>query len=183
MCLELEKGTRIKIRSSNPSLIIPLMLKTSQICFWWKLFDVSFHKKIFGEAEDDRNSPPSWKKASIFQKLHQKVCSQKLTIKELRRQFVKSFTKESQKVVMKIEEMVDVLKKNHKFCAICIFFFNTKGQLFSEWIYEDKTSPKKRTKNCKDFCPHSQGRNPCNFLFVFWEKFYLHKFILKLTDL
>ena len=34
MCLELEKGTRIKIRSSNPSLIIPLMLKTSQICFW-----------------------------------------------------------------------------------------------------------------------------------------------------
>ena len=84
---------------------------------------------------------------------------------------------------MKIEEMVDVLKKNHKFCAICIFFFNTKGQLFSEWIYEDKTSPKKRTKICKDFCPHSQGRNPCNFLFVFWEKFYLHKFILKLTDL
>ena len=59
----------------------------------------------------------------------------------------------------------------------------TKGQLFSEWIYDDKTSPKKRTKNCKDFCPHSQGRNPCNFSFIFWEKFYLHKFILKLTDL
>ena len=33
-----------------------------------------------------------------------------------------------------------------------------KGQLFSEWIYEDKTSPKKQTKNCKDFCPHSQGK-------------------------
>ena len=58
-----------------------------------------------------------------------------------------------------------------------------KGQLFSEWIYEDKTSPKKRTKNCKDFCPVSEGRNPCNFSFVFWEKFYLHKFILKLSDL
>ena len=43
-----------------------------------------------------------------------------------------------------------------------------KGQLISEWICEDKTSPKKRTKNCKDFCPVSEGRNPCNFLFVFW---------------
>ena len=131
MCLELEKGTRIKIRSSNPSPIIPLTFKTSQICFWWKLFDVSFHKKFWGEAEDDRNSPPSWKKASIFQKLHQKVCFQKLTIKELRRQFVKSFTKENQKVVMKIEEMVDVLKKDHKFCAICIFDFNTSGYLWT----------------------------------------------------
>ena len=30
-----------------------------------------------------------------------------------------------------------------------------KGQLISEWIYEDKTSPKKETKNCKDFCPVS----------------------------
>ena len=58
-----------------------------------------------------------------------------------------------------------------------------KGQLISEWIYEAKTSPKKWTKNCKDFCPVSEGRNPCNFLFVFWEKFWLHKFILKLTDL
>ena len=41
----------------------------------------------------------------------------------------------------------------------------------------------KRTNNCKDFCPVSKGRHPCNFLFVSWEKFYLHKFILKITDL
>ena len=60
---------------------------------------------------------------------------------------------------------------------------HSKGQLISEWIYEAKTSPKKWTKNCKDFCPVSEGRNPCNFSFVFWEKFWLHKFILKLTDL
>ena len=33
------------------------------------------------------------------------------------------------------------------------------------------------------FCPHSQGRNFCNFSFVFWEKWWLHIFILKLTDL
>ena len=39
----------------------------------------------------------------------------------------------------------------------------SKGQLFSERIYEVIVSPKMRTKNCQDFCP-------VNFLFVFWEK-------------
>ena len=29
----------------------------------------------------------------------------------------------------------------------------------------------------------TQGRNPDNFSFVFWEKRRLHKFILKLSDL
>ena len=29
----------------------------------------------------------------------------------------------------------------------------------------------------------TQGRNPDNFLFVFWEKRWLHRFILKLSDL
>ena len=28
----------------------------------------------------------------------------------------------------------------------------------------------------------SEGRNPDKFLFVFWEKRWLHKFILKLSD-
>ena len=28
-----------------------------------------------------------------------------------------------------------------------------------------------------------QGRNPCNFWFTFWEKWWPHKFILNLTDL
>ena len=37
-----------------------------------------------------------------------------------------------------------------------------KDQFFSEWIYE------------VIICPHSQGRNPCNFLFVFWEKRWLY---------
>ena len=59
----------------------------------------------------------------------------------------------------------------------------TKGQLISEWIYELIVSSKIRTKNCKDFCPDSQGRNPCNFSFDFWKKRWVYKFILKLTDL
>ena len=58
-----------------------------------------------------------------------------------------------------------------------------KGQLISEWIYEVIVSPKIRTKNCQDFCPSTQGRNPDNFSFVFWEKRWLHKFVLKLSDL
>ena len=63
------------------------------------------------------------------------------------------------------------------------FLLIAKGQLISKQNCRAKSSPKKRTKNCKNFCPTSQGRNPCNFSFVFWEKFLLHKFILKLTDL
>ena len=58
-----------------------------------------------------------------------------------------------------------------------------KGQLVSEWIYKLIVSSKNQTKNCKDFCPVSQGRNPCNFSFVCWKKRWVHKFILKLTDL
>ena len=33
-----------------------------------------------------------------------------------------------------------------------------KGQLNSEWIYEVIVSPKKPTKNYKDFCPTKQTR-------------------------
>ena len=35
-----------------------------------------------------------------------------------------------------------------------------------------------------EFLPYTlQGRNPDNFSFIFWEKRWLHKFILKFTDL
>ena len=55
-----------------------------------------------------------------------------------------------------------------------------KGQLISEWIFKVTVSPRIRTKN---FCPHYTGQKSWNFLFVFWEKRWLHKLILKLTDL
>ena len=29
----------------------------------------------------------------------------------------------------------------------------SKGQTISEWIYEPIVYPKKRMKNCQDFCP------------------------------
>ena len=58
-----------------------------------------------------------------------------------------------------------------------------KGQTISEWIYEVIVSPKIQTENCQDFALCSEGKNFDNFLFVFWEKRWLHKFILKLTDL
>ena len=34
----------------------------------------------------------------------------------------------------------------------------SKGQLISEWIYEDIVSPKIWTENCQDFCPHHTGQ-------------------------
>ena len=58
-----------------------------------------------------------------------------------------------------------------------------KGQLISEWIYEVIVSPKIRIKIVKISALTTQGRNPDNFSFVFWEKRWLHKFILKQTDL
>ena len=33
------------------------------------------------------------------------------------------------------------------------------------------------------YCASLQGRNPYNFWLIFWEKRWLHKFILKFTDL
>ena len=58
-----------------------------------------------------------------------------------------------------------------------------KGQTISEWIYEVIVSPKIRTKFVKISALTTQGRNPDNFSLVFSEKQWLHKFILKLSDL
>ena len=38
-----------------------------------------------------------------------------------------------------------------------------KGQTISEWIYEVIVSPKIRTKNCQDFCPHYTGQKSWQF--------------------
>ena len=43
--------------------------------------------------------------------------------------------------------------------------------------------PKYEQKIVKISALTTQGRNPDNFLFVFWEKRWLHKLILKITDL
>ena len=59
----------------------------------------------------------------------------------------------------------------------------TKGQLISEWIYEVIVSPKIKQKIVRISALTTQGRNPDNFTFVFWEKRWLYKFILKITDL
>ena len=61
--------------------------------------------------------------------------------------------------------------------------FDIKGQSISEWIYEDIVLPKYKQKIVKISALTTQGRNPDDFSFVFWEKRWLHKFILKLTDL
>ena len=60
---------------------------------------------------------------------------------------------------------------------------HAKGQLFSELIHEVIVSPKIQTKVVRISAHCSVGINPDNFLFVFWEKRRLHKFILKLADL
>ena len=53
-----------------------------------------------------------------------------------------------------------------------IFYCYTqgKGQLISEYIYEVIISPKIRTKIVRISALCREGRNPDNFLFVFWEK-------------
>ena len=53
---------------------------------------------------------------------------------------------------------------------LCQLKFNrSKGQLISERI--------------QDFCPHYIGQKSWHFLFLFWEKWWLHQFILKINDL
>ena len=58
----------------------------------------------------------------------------------------------------------------------------SKGQLNSEWIYEVIISPKMQTNNCQDFWPHYTGQMSWH-LFIFWENRWLHKLILKSSDL
>ena len=71
----------------------------------------------------------------------------------------------------------------HWFCSVCrngkkiemtFEILPPLSHTIWEWIYEVIVSPKRRTKNCQDFCPHYTGQKPWQFLFVFWEKWWLH---------
>ena len=55
---------------------------------------------------------------------------------------------------------------------------------FDNYLPHMKSSflPKHKQKIVRISALFSEGRNPNNFLFVFWEKRWLHEFILKLTD-
>ena len=57
-----------------------------------------------------------------------------------------------------------------------------KGQLISEWMYEFIAFPKYKRKIVRISALTTKGRNPDNFLLVFWEKQWLHNFILSVTD-
>ena len=59
--------------------------------------------------------------------------------------------------------------KSGKLRANLVYWAETaKGQLNSEWIHEVIVSPKKSTKNYKDFCPNIQTRIVALFLVIFW---------------
>ena len=60
---------------------------------------------------------------------------------------------------------------------LMLWIMMTKGQTISEWNYEVVISPK------IDFCPHYTGQKSWQFFFVFLEKRWLPKLILKLSDL
>ena len=47
--------------------------------------------------------------------------------------------------------------------------YSTKGQLNSEWIYDNIVSPKIPTKNFKDVCPGTLLKVLVGIL-VFWKK-------------
>ena len=62
-------------------------------------------------------------------------------------------------------------------------FNNIKVRQFQNEFKKSSFLPKYEQKIVKISALTTQGRNPDNFLFVFWEKQLLHKFILKFTDL
>ena len=59
----------------------------------------------------------------------------------------------------------------------------TKGQYISKWIYEVIVSPQIWTKNCKGTVAVYRAEFFTISRLYFWEKQWLHKFILKLIDL
>ena len=82
----------------------------------------------------------------------------------------------------------------HFFVLFLVLFMNssslrglTKGQWISGLIYEVIVSPKIWTEKFKDFCSvlcHITGQKSIQVLVhIFWEKWWLQKFILKFTDL
>ena len=84
------------------------------------------------------------------------------------------------KKFIKLHFNIHTLESNEK---ISIF---AKGQWISEWIYEVIVFTKHEPKVVRMsalYCATLQGRNPYNFWFLFWKQRWLHKFILKSTDL
>ena len=57
-----------------------------------------------------------------------------------------------------------------------------KVRQFQNEFMKSSVLPKYEQKIVKISALTTQGRNPDIFLFVFWEKRWLHKFILKLSD-
>ena len=58
-----------------------------------------------------------------------------------------------------------------------------KVRQFQNEFMKSSFLPKYERKIVKISALTKQGRNPDNFSFAFWEKRWLHKFILKLSDL
>ena len=58
-----------------------------------------------------------------------------------------------------------------------------KDSYYKNEFMKSSFLPKYQQKNVRISAMCSEGRNSDNFSFVFWEKQWLHKFILKLSDL
>ena len=58
-----------------------------------------------------------------------------------------------------------------------------KVRQFQNEFMKSSFLPKYKQKIVDISALTTQGRNPDNFLFVFWEKRWLRKFILKFSDL
>ena len=96
-----------------------IFIKTSQIFFWWKLFDFSFHQIFFGKLRMLKVGPRGrWKRSSIFQTSHPSKKSMLPKANDQRKQktICQIFhQKKIQKVLMKIEEMADVFLNSANF--------------------------------------------------------------------
>ena len=64
-----------------------------------------------------------------------------------------------------------------------LWMVKVKVIYFQSEFMKSSFLPKYKRKIVRISAPTTQGRNPDNFFFVFWEKRWLHQFILKLTDL
>ena len=74
--------------------------------------------------------------------------------------------------------LIEPLMLSFRFCITKML----KVSWFQYDFMKSSFLPKYEQKIVRVFTLTLQGRNPDNFSFVFWEKLWLHKFILNLSD-
>ena len=170
-----------------------IFIKTSQKFFVGSCWISAFTQKIFGKLRVLEVCPRRRCKRSSI--LAIKICLQRLTNKRKRR-FAKSFTKNNQEILMKIEEMADVFlnSTNFDFSATQQLCFEPKGvdimcKTFAKHVnsfkFIVKIWPVKKIKTLEIITPHCDDafRSPVTILFCLSLSSVLVLFDLRAQDL